>query len=521
VNAFIQKHRSVVTGSLVGFDRLVLRGALRPISYLEGMNKCLGVEGVLLKDFGPWVQSKTKALVSETERFVEQRGRGIVFLDSPNVVKEEVALSIAQREGVKQGLICVLKTVEPCKAFDVRKNREKKLLELVMRNRKCSTFYHYVIHPEWGFSYARIQTWLPFNVQLYLNGREWLARGLDRAGVRYTRADNTFTWIEDVEVAQALLNQQLAMDWNAALEPISRLMNPLFPKGVFNRFELPSYNWTVHQSEVATDVMFADDAALRRVYRGLVLQGINSFGCGDAMRFLGHRRTNADGSIRTNFNGDVSSDLKQRPEGLRLKHTTNGNSVKVYDKAGCVLRVETTVNNPRDFKVDRPDSTGKALARQRLRKSIEDLPRLSEISQQSNERYLEALGSLQGSTPLGALAATIGKPSTLKDRRVRALNPHAPHDAELFRAVSRGEFAINGFRNRDLCALLHKEPDDPVTRRRQSANVTRRIRILRGHGLVYRQPKSHRYNLTERGRSIVSALLAALDSDVTRLTQAA
>lgn len=522
METFIQKHRRSVIGQLSGFDRLVLRGTPGPLRYLEGMDRCLGVEGVLLKDFDQFALRKTKEVIEGTEHFAAGRGRPIIWLDSPSVDKDDLVRTVASRDGISSGLICVLKTLEPCSTFQIYRNKETKLVELRQATRRCSFFYHYAFHPTWGLSYARIQTWFPFTIQVYLNGREWLARMLDQEGIAYERADNTFTRVSDLDRAQALLDEQLRVDMRSHLEGVARCVHPRYPR-IFDRFEI-TYEWTTYQSEVATDVMFSDPTALQGIYPGLVRHGIATFGSVDVLRFLGQRhRATKVGSVRKNFVGQVTSDYKHRAEGIRVKHTCNSNSVKVYDKAGSVLRVETTINNPRDFKVVRPKQGGPAseVALRKLRKNIEDLPRVADVSRRSNARYLDALAGLSGDIPLEKLACPLAVPARLNGTRIRALNVYAQDDLNLLRAVIRGEHAISGFRNRDLIAHLHSEPPDEATRRRNRANVTRRIRLLRGHGLVERIPSTHRYQLTPMAREALAPLLAALALDATRVTGAA
>jgi len=89
-------------------------------------------------------------------------------------------------------LICVLTCVEPCKTYEIHRNREEKLLQLRLRLRKCKFLYHYWIDPQFGFMSARIQTWFPFSIQVCMNGREWLAHRMDEAGMDYQRYDNSF-----------------------------------------------------------------------------------------------------------------------------------------------------------------------------------------------------------------------------------------------------------------------------------------------------------------------------------------
>ena len=112
------------------------------------------------------------------------------------------------------------------------------------------------------------------------------------------------------------------------------------------------------------------------------------------------------------------------------------------------------------------------------------------------------------------------RPARLKGKRVRALRPHAAEDTKLLEAISRGEFNITGFKNRDLRKLLYGE--QPSAKARRSAGrVTRQLRLLRAHGMVRKVPKSYRYLVTAKGRKISTALLAAHAADVTKLTRAA
>jgi len=521
MNAFVTRHSDIVTGTLTGLDRLVLRGTLRQIAYAAGLDKCLGVERVLLKEFGKFAEGMTDRLVTKTEGISKRLGRPLVYLPSPKVEKEDCALSIAKRDGITKGLICILKSVEPCQTFDIRKDRATGHIELVSKERKCSFFYHYLFHPRFGFMNVRIQSWLPFTIQLCVNGREMLALQMDRARLQYERADNTFTWLQDPARAQRLMDRQLAWDLEAELERLARAVCPTYPR-LFQRFEV-RYHWTVYQSEVATDVMFGSAAELQRLYRPLVRTAISTFGSTDVIRFLGQRHANSNGAIRADFNGEVTSDYKERPEGVRVKHAVNGNSVKVYDKAGSVLRTETTINDPRDFRVVRPKEGGKPndLKRRYLRRSVEDLPRRVQTSIGCNSRYLDALGAIDVDRPLSDLTRELAQPAVLGKARARGLNPHRPDDEQLLRVVNRGDFVLNGFRNADIKASLHTTTDDPRLRRRQTANVARRIRLLRIHGLVEREAGSHRYHVTTNGRAVLTAVLNALDADARRLIAAA
>jgi len=243
----------------------------------------------------------------------------------------------------------------------------------------------------------------------------------------------------------------------------------------------------------------------------------------------------ADGNIPPNLQAEVISNVKHREEGVRIKHWVGLNSIKMYNKnqpcprvpdprEASILRVEATINDVDDFKTfrapeNKPDA---APSWQRMRKGVADLHRRAEVSQAANERYLDALASVENTTSLGELTTRLCRPAKHKGRRVRALNPHAPGDAALVAAISRGEFTLNGFRNRDLrAALFTKASASKSQRKRQAAAVSRKLLLLRAHHLMRKVPHTHRYHLTQAGREVVTALITARNTSTKELTKLA
>ena len=344
---------------------------------------------------------------------------------------------------------------------------------------------------------------------------------MDAAGLDYQRRDNCFTWLERPDRAQRLMERQVQSDWPALLDGISRSLNPAHRR-MFARFPM-DYYWSTYQSEWATDIMFRDPAVLARLYPKLVHHGLTTFLSADVMRFLG-RKVPANGQPHRNLQAEVVSDVKPRPEGVRIKHRVGDNSVKMYDKQGSVLRVETTINDVDQFKTFRPPE-GRPDAEpswQRMRKGVADLHRRAEVSQACNDRYLAALASVEDTTALGELTVRLCRPVTYKGRRVRAINPHASADAALLAAISRGEFTLNGLRNQDLRHLLFARPGrTKAEQKRQAAAVSRKLHLLRAHRLIHKVPHTHRYHLTHAGRTIVTALMAARNANIQELTKIA
>jgi hypothetical protein len=519
---FVQRHASSVIGSLSGFDRVLFRGTLRRIANAAGLSSFLSHTGVLLKEFGDYSMKLTERVREACEGVARQAGRPVQYLPDPSVRKEDLARQIAERDGIGQGTVCVLSAVEPCWSFEIHRDRAAKRLELRARQRRCLHLYHYMVHPQLGFLHARVQTWLPFNVTVCVNGREWLSRQMDAAGLGYRRRENCFVDLADAGRTQALMDLQLTTDWRSVLDGIAATAHPAHAAlfGPASGYPIDHY-WSAQQSEWATDVMFKGPAALARLYPRLIRQGMETSGSRDVLRFLG-KAVPEGRNAHPKFVGQVVSDLKQRPEGMRLKHAVNGNSVKMYDKQGSVLRVETTINQPGEFKVYRgTEAEPQELAWRKLRKGVADLHRRAEVSQASNDRCLATLAAVESTTSVGQALGPVCRRVNWQDRPARALRPFEAQEMKLLEAVSRGEFAINGFRNRDVRQLLLGEdaPDDAAAnRRRRSGQVTRKLRLLRAHGLIRKVPRTHRYLLTAKGTTLVTLLRAAKDADVQKLT---
>jgi hypothetical protein len=518
---FIEKHADAVIGTLSGMDRWVLRGTLRPLSHVGGMMSYLWAAKVRLKDFGDHALRLSKRLIGASEETAAQASRPFLYLPSSSTSKEETARKIAEEDGIKDGLVCVLRAVEPCMSYSVVGNRATEKIELKPDQRKCLHLYHYMIHPVFGFMNARIQTWFPFSVQICINGREWLARQMTEENLGFIKRDNCFTWLEDPLRAQALMDRQLQTAWPELLSGIARALNPLH-EAMFEAFPM-DYYWSTFQSEWATDILFRDAETLGRLYPSLVHHGLTTFFSPDILRFLG-RYVPPSGNIPPALKAEVTTDIKARTEGVRIKHRVGGNSVKMYDKQGSVLRVETTINDVAGFKSFRSPE-GKPEVEKSwmpMRKGIADLHRRAEVSQAANDRYLDAMVSVENTTPLGKLVDSLCRPSVQNGRRFRAFNPHAPDDAKLIEAISRGEFTIAGFRNRDLRPLLFADaPASTSERRRQAAAISRKLALLRAHGLIRKVHGTHRYHLTKEGRTIVTALVTLRTTSTDSLTKLA
>lgn len=491
-------------------------GSLRALYRPEIMMSYLNKLHVLLKDFGGFCAGWTERVRGAARELAHRTGRPLLYLQGSSQRKELLARQQAHRDGISKGLIGIWSATEPCLTYFVRKDREQKKLVLRLEPGKCLHYYFYFLHEQLGLLHLRLQTWFPFTIHICLNGRHWLGRQLDQAGIGYVQRENCFTWIENVPKAQALARAQLKSRWPLLLHPLIQQCHPhaeelCYPLAL-------AYYWSVTESEYATDIMFKSPTALAGLYPALVHQGIRHFGSTDVLRFLGHK-TQVNGRVHGNHQGQVLSSLKHRPEGMRLKHQANGNSIKLYDKQGSVLRVETTLNRPHQFRVFRASERNPRTKKrwQVLRKGVGDLHRRAQICEAINGRYLHALASVRAPESVGQLVKSVCRSVQQKGRRYRGLNPWAEPDAALLKLINRGEWTLSGFSNRDLRSALYPRQADPVEQRRQSGRITRALARLRVHGLIAKINGTYRYRLTKQGRRILTALLAAHQADTEKL----
>jgi hypothetical protein len=261
---------------------------------------------------------------------------------------------------------------------------------------------------------------------------------------------------------------------------------------------------------------------LAAVYPLLVRHGIETMHSADVMRFFGYK-VPASGQVNGNFAGEILTDLRRREEGTRVKYQVKSNSTKMYDKHGN-LRLETTLNNVREFKTLRSAEGDEAGQKKQLkmRKGVQDLAARAQLSQEVNDRHASFLASAAATEPLGALVEKHCEPVQWRGRRVRGLNPWASPDLKLLEIISRGEFLIDGFRNRDVRMLLHAtRSETPAEERRRSAAITRQLRLLQAHGLITKRAQAHRYDVTPAGQRVITALSTARRADAAKLLETA
>ena len=458
---------------------------------------------IQLKNFAKFAEEQTATLCNHIDNYINDNGVKLQYLKTASTNKDELARIEWEKNYNKTGLIAAFSAVELCRTMTVVPNHETKQLEIVSRNTKCKHYYFYYNDEEFGWMYIKIQTWFPYNVQVYINGHEYLRKRLEKNNIGYNMFNNSFSYLEDFEKAQKLadgiLNEKISDSFDGLIEKINPLLQNIKEK--LNH----SYYWCIDQCEFATDINFKNREDLSIFYKKLVETTYFTFSSEDIYSFFGRNISR----IHTFTKGEIISDLRNRYQGYRIKFKIDENQVKMYDK-GNNLRIEVTINNPRDFKVLKERE--KIVEHERIEtekvwvpmgKSISNLYRYVEISKNIINRYINALPEIDIDTvPLSEIE-NISLPVIIDERKYTGFNLLEPNTLNLFKIISNGKYLINGFTNK----LIRDELFENDVSNKEINKMTRLLSKLRAHGIIKKVSKKNKYYLTNKGRKITNSIL--------------
>jgi hypothetical protein len=176
-------------------------------------------------------------------------------------------------------------------------------------------------------------------------------------------------------------------------------------------------------------------------------------------------------------------------------------------------RVEMDINDAEAFKVRRQVIRGGEPVTQwvPMRKGVANLFRYRDVSMTANRRYLEALAVVDDPTPaIRDLDKITERKRTRDGKSVRAFNPLAREDRQVFETLSSGEHHIRGFTNRDIRQrLVELKALGARTQSVQqlSAKVSRLFHRLHVYGLIAKVPRSRRWRISKKGLRVLSSAI--------------
>lgn len=482
----VERYRERLAGVLSCYDRIIITGTLPGACYAAGMTSFLYSRGIRIFDYARFAEPLRERIRAAAEAAATTAGVAMQYLNKAHIRKEDVVAAVLKGRGDHPGLVHVISAMEACDSYKPWHDKPTGKTYLKPDSGKCLHYYFYFIDAKLGLCYLRVPTWCPFRLQFYCNGHGWLARQLTAAGIDFTLADNAFVRVADLDRAQTLADALKPAELHRRLDRYAQQFCPVLE--VFGQ----DYHWSLMQVEYATDLIFRSEAMLKPLYEQLAREAVLAVKAEQVANFLGKKLT-------PQLAQEIGSRFATRIEGTCLKHRFGKTGVKMYDKFGRVLRLETTTNDVSFFKhhrkVEHRDRhTTRELAP--LKKSIYSLIDLREILLGCNRRYLEFLSALADTSSGERDLVRLTEPQRDGDHTVKGLNFFARTEQRLLRALQRPEFNIHGVRRADL---------KPLVPELSNSRLSRQLQRLRTLGLIKRVTHTYRYYLTRLGRAAIAA----------------
>jgi len=482
------RYARMIKGITSCYDRIIISGTIPGICFAEGMTSYLYSKSVRIFDYPKFAEPFKEALRANAEAIAKANDLEIEFVRSSIARKEDIVSKAVTKNGKTHGLLYILSAMEACPTYKPWYDKRTGKTSLRGDTGKCLHYYFYFNDPELGFGYIRVPTWCPFRLQLYFNGHNILHKELCQHDIKSSMVDNAFDYIEDFPLAQELSDK---LDIDRLHKAFDRLAETYCP--VHKDFG-QVYHWSIMQAEYATDIIFKSKEDLMPIYDGLMKAAIHTVTPDNIATFLGHK-------LHPAYEGEIGNNYNVRIEGKRVKHHMGAVSIKMYDKFGFILRIETTVNNVTLFKHYRTVEHRDGSKTQKLapmKKNIYSLNPLRECLLSANRRYLEFISDLEDYSKGKNNIQSISQKVQDKGRTFRGFNLFDKLDLAIVLAILRGEFKIYGFRSKDVKRFL------PYL---SSSQISRTFKRLWLHGLIRKIAKSYKYYITEIGQKTLITCL--------------
>lgn len=493
-----ERYTKELYGVLSCYDRILIHGNIDRWSYAGGMTGVLNSREIRIFDYAAFAEPLTEGIRKNAEQIAQENGIEMEFIRKAGAFRKDDRIAeIIRERGTQPGLVHIFSAMEGCNTYKPWHDKQSGKTFLKPDIGKCLHYYFYFIDPEFGLCYLRVPTWAPFRLQFYLNGHNWLESKLIKNGLTYTKIENSFHTLSDFGKAQELSDKIRVEDLHQVLDILARRYCPLPPE-----YEI-HYNWSIMQVEYALDICFKKQEVLQPMYNQIIKTAVHTVNPENIANFLGKR-------FSLCFEGEAGSAYNRRILGTRIKHQMGEVSVKMYDKAGIILRIECTSNDVSQFRQNREvqQRDGSIVERVApIKKSIYSLFLLIQVFKGVVRRYLEYVSEFDdpsdGVRKLDKVTQDVRK----DDRNYKGFNFFSREDQQVFEVVARGEFNIRGLQNKNLREQMPGK---------SSAVISRIIKRLRTHGLIRKARNSYRYYLTKLGKSVIVAGLKIRNMLLTR-----
>jgi len=483
-----RRYANKIIGVISCLDRVVIQGTLPQWCYAEGMTSYLNSHQIRIFDYPRFAEPLRDEIRANAEAMAEKHGVEIQFVRKANTRKETLVANIIKERGTQPGLVCILSAMESCATYKPWFDKKQHRAYLRPATGKCLHYYFYFIDADYGLCHVRVPTWCPFRLQVYFNGHGYLAAQLAKRGVGHTALENAFIAIDDFSRAQQLADELDVRQLQRFLDRLARSCCP-----VIDTLKV-GYHWSLMQVEFSTDILFRSKEDLSPLYESLTRTAIQAIKAQQVATFLSRK-------LHGNYTAELGGDFSTRIEGTRIRHHMGPTSIKMYDKFGRILRIETTTNDVSFFRnhrlVEQRDGTS-TFKLAPLKKSIYSLHALRKLLLAANQRYLEFLSALDDPTPGIRSLDKVSRPVSDNGRTYKGFNFFLAEDLRSLTTIVAGEYAIRGFRSSDLTERLpHLSPS-------QRGRLIKRLRV---HGLIKKVGYTYKYYLSQFGRCVIAAAL--------------
>jgi hypothetical protein len=427
-----------------------------------------------------YFQGMTKAFVHSIEIFAKQQDLPLLTFEK-DTRKEELALEHRRKFKGSEGVLFIGKAQEKVRTFRTIGKRcrqtGKSYPWLLKATAMVNQYYFYAIDDDFGPFFIKFSSYFPFSARLCLNGHEYVKRQLAKEGIAFEALDNGIRSCANPQRMQEIAHELDMVKIDALLRKwLARLPHPF---SATDRAAGYRYELSILQAELSLTQVLDRPVAGRVFFEEVIRENLD-LGRPDNVQLIFDRkmRKNTPGRFRTRVvTAGVLPSLYIDFRTTRLKQ---------YFKEGLALRTETIVNNPMDF---------------RLGRRLVNLAPLREHGFAANRRLLHVQQASQNNMLGETLFREVTSPRRVGQQRASALPYGDPVTLVLFQLLLLFRLVPCGFRNKELrehfARLQGKDPTQCT-----QGQMTYQLRRLRLHGLIERQPKSHRYRVTNRGLRI-------------------
>ena len=480
-----ERYSNQISGILHCYDRIVIQGTIPGICYAQGMTSYLNFKNIRIFDYPKFAEPYKNEIRNNAEKIAKVNGLKIDFLRKRHIRKESIIKKILDQRGDHPGLVHIFSAMEACPSYKPWHNKKTGKTYLKSVSGKCLHYYFYLIDAQLGLCYVRVPTWCPFRLQIYFNGHNQLASLLKDKDIGYHLMDNAITKTDSFERAQQLSDDICVKLIHEKLDAFAQTYCP-----VIDHFQL-NYHWSIMQIEYATDIIFKRRGDLQKIYDNLTRTAIHCVKPDNIATFLGRK-------LHPSYQDEMGNSFSTRIEGTRIKHTMGPVSIKMYDKFGHILRIETTANDVSFFKhyrtvEHRDGTTSKKFSR--MKKGLYSMAPLQKLLFDSNRRYLRFISDLADPSAGVKKLQKVTETVVENHRPYKGFNFFDNDDQKLFQAIASGEFTISGFQNKHLRDKI---------KNKNTAQISRILKRLRSHGLIKKVANTYKYYLTRFGSKVIT-----------------